>query len=49
MDMDPIKKRFLCKELGLIKVGNAEAKSFFFDIGLRWDDASPLKTKIPAV
>ena len=36
----PIGKRFYCKELEIIKVGESEAKSFFFDIGLRWSDLS---------
>ena len=42
MDMDgyTINKKFLCKELGL-KVGDAVAQSFMFDIGIRWSDLSP--------
>ena len=40
IDMDgyQIKNKFLCKEMGLLKVGNTVAKSFFFDINLRWGD-----------
>jgi hypothetical protein len=34
LDMDgfQIGKKFFCKELGVIKVGDSEASSFFFDI-----------------
>ena len=40
IDMDGfrIQKQFLCKELGLLKVGKDTASSFFFDIGVRWSD-----------
>ena len=40
IDMDGyrIQNKFLCKEMGLLKVGDTEAKSLFFDINLRWDD-----------
>ena len=43
IDMDgySVNKKFLCKELGFLTVGNAMAQSFFFDIGLRWGDLSP--------
>jgi hypothetical protein len=36
IDMDgyQIQNKFLCKEMGLLKVGDTEAKSFFFDINL---------------
>ena len=39
IDMDgyQIQNKFLCKEMGLLKVGDTEAKSFF-DINLRWGD-----------
>ena len=42
MDMDGfvINKRFRCKELGVIKVGDAAAQSWFFDIGIRRGDLS---------
>jgi hypothetical protein len=38
IDMDgyQIQNKFLCKEMGLLKVGDTVAKSFFFDINLRW-------------
>ena len=38
LDMDgfTIEKRFLCKQLGELKVGEDTASSFFFDIGVRW-------------
>ena len=38
MDMDgfTINNKFYCKELGLLRVGDNEAQSFFFDIGVRW-------------
>ena len=40
IDMDgyQIQNKFLSKEMGLLKVGDTEAKSFFFDINLRWGD-----------
>ena len=42
MDMDGyINKKILCKELGFLKVGDAVAQSFTFDIGIRWSDLSP--------
>ena len=41
MDGYSVNKKFLCKELGFLTVGNAMAQSFFFDIGLRWGDLSP--------
>ena len=42
VDMDGfyVNGKFYCKELGLIKIGNSEASSFFFDIGLRWNKLS---------
>ena len=43
MDMDgfTINKKFYCKELALLKVGDVAAKSFFFDFRLRESDISP--------
>jgi hypothetical protein len=40
IDMDGchIQDKFLWKEMGLLKVGDNEAKSFFFDINQRWGD-----------
>ena len=40
IDMDgyQIQNKFLFKEMGLLKVGDTEAKSFFFDINLQWGD-----------
>ena len=40
MDMDGfmVHKRFYCKELGLMKVGDVAAQSYFFDLGIRWSD-----------
>ena len=42
IDMDGflISKRFYCKELGLMRVGDTTARSVFFDIGVRWDELS---------
>lgn len=42
VDMDGfyVNGKFYCKELGLIKIGNSEPSSFFFDIGLRWNELS---------
>ena len=36
MDGSRIQKRFLYKELGLLKVGKDTASSFFLYIGVRW-------------
>jgi hypothetical protein len=43
IDMDgfSVNGKFVCKELGFLKVGDATAQSFFFDIGLRWRDLTP--------
>jgi hypothetical protein len=41
MDGFSVNGKFLCKELGFLKVGDATAQSFFFDIGLRWRDLTP--------
>ena len=38
MDSFTIKKRFYCKELGILKIGDAAAQSVFFHIGVRWRD-----------
>ena len=32
--------KFYCKELGLLKIGEAAARSILFDTGLRWFDLS---------
>ena len=36
MDGFSIKKRFYCKELGILRIGDAAAQSVFFDIGVKW-------------
>ena len=43
MDMDGfvVNKKFHCKELALMRVGDDTAKSFFFDINLKETDLSP--------
>ena len=43
IDMDEfmIEKKFYCKELGVLKVGEEEASSFIFDMGIRWRDLTP--------
>ena len=40
IDMDgfTINKKFYCKELGIIRVGDVAAQSYFFDFGIRWCD-----------
>ena len=40
IDMDgfTIEKEFYCKELGILKVGDFAAHSYFFDIGVNWLD-----------
>ena len=35
-----INKKFFCKELGIIRVGDLAAHSYFFDIGVNWLDLS---------
>ena len=40
MDGFEVKKQFLCKELGLIKLGEGVGRSVFFDIGVRWNNLS---------
>ena len=42
VDMDgfTINRVFYCKELGMIKVGDAVGRSVFFDIGICWADLS---------
>lgn len=40
MDGFEINKKFYCKELGILRVGDIYAKSYFFDIGLQWCDLS---------
>ena len=42
IDMDGfvVGKKFYCKELGLLKVGDVAAQSYFFNIGIRWSDLS---------
>ena len=51
IDMDGyhIQGKFLCKEMDLLKVGDTEAKSFFFDINLRRGDLThkDRKYKLP--
>ena len=43
IDMDGfmINGRFYCKEPRALRVGDAAASSFLFDIGVRWDDLTP--------
>ena len=43
IDMDgfTIRRMFYCKELGIIRMGEAADKSVFFDTGIRWGDLSP--------
>ena len=47
IDMDGfmVGGKFYCKDLGVLKVGDAAAQSWFFDIGVRWDDLSPKDKK----
>ena len=41
MDGFTLNKVFYCKELWLLKNGDAATRSSFFDLGLRWNDLSP--------
>jgi hypothetical protein len=47
MDGFSVNGKFICKELGFLKVGDATAQSFFFDIGLRWRDLTPKDLRTP--
>ena len=40
IDMDgfSLGKNFYCKELGVLKVDDDNAYSYFFDLGIRWND-----------
>ena len=40
MDGFTINKKFYCKELGIPRVGNAAAQSYFFYLGVCWSDLS---------
>ena len=42
IDMDgfTVERQFHCRELGVIEVGKDVAKSYLFDIGIRWLDLS---------
>ena len=42
LDMDgyTVERKFYCKQLGMLKVGDAYVKSIFFDTGLRWSNLS---------
>ena len=48
VDMDgfTINKKFFCKELGFLKVGNAATQSCFFDIGLPWANLTTKDKKL---
>ena len=41
MDGFMINGRFYCKEPRALRVGDAAARLFLFDIGVRWDDLTP--------
>ena len=47
IDMDgfTVTRKFYCRELGMIKVDEDVAKSYLFDIGIRWVDLSPKDRK----
>ena len=47
LDLDgfTVNKKFLCRELGIIKVGQETGSSYHFDIGIRWGDLSPKDRK----
>ena len=42
IDMDGfmINKKYYCKELGLLNVGDVAAQSYFFDLGVQWSQMS---------
>ena len=42
IDMDgfTIAKKFYCKELGVLKIGNDEGSSYHFNLGINWQDLS---------
>ena len=47
VDMDgfTVARQFRCRELGVIEVDKDVAKSYLFDIGIRWLDLSPVDRK----
>ena len=49
LDMDgfEIDNVFFCKELGLLRVGDTCAKSYFFNIGVKWDALSERAKRAP--
>ena len=42
IDMDgfTIAKKFYCKELGVLQIGNDEGSSYHFNLGINWQDLS---------
>ena len=47
IDMDGfvLDKTFYCKELGVLKLGEDEGRSFFFDIGVHWHHSNSQAAK----
>ena len=47
IDMDGflIRKKFYCKELGILKAGNDNAESYFFDLGIQWNELTEQEKK----
>ena len=45
MDGFLVKKKFYCKELGILKVGNENAESYFFDLGIQWNELTEQEKK----
>ena len=47
IDMDGfiIRKTFYCKELGMMRIGEAVGRMFFFNIGICWSDLTPKDRK----
>ena len=40
MDGFLIRRKFYCKELGVLEIGGDNARSHFFDLEINWDDLS---------
>ena len=45
MDGFPVEKKFYCKELGILKIGDDNARSYFFDLEINWNDLSEKHNK----
>ena len=45
MDGFQVKKKFLCKELGMFPDSSKKARSFLFDLGIKFEDLEELERR----